>query len=56
LNEKWQGDAAIGAAVFLGEQVRSAIVDALNLDESLSELERGLNRIAQATAIFRAHD
>src|SRR4051812_30425220 len=51
-----QRDPANGAAVFLGEEMCGVVFSALNLDETLRELKGSLDRIAQATAIFRPHD
>src|SRR6266566_4865040 len=51
-----QRDAANRAAVLLGEDVRSAIVLALNFDQSLRQLERRLDRVVQATTILGPHD
>ncbi len=54
--ELGQGDAALGTAIFLGEQVEAAIVGALNFDQAFRQLEGSFNGIVQASAIFSAHD
>ena len=50
-----QRDAALGAAVLLGEEMVGAFIGALHLEQTLGQLERGLDRIVEPSAVLGAH-